>query len=196
MPWVDGAQGRRRSHRFRGGHDGDFAARALDVTVERSEGETVTVTLATTSEVGHAVPTGDLFRRLAVELVAETADGPQTIATRVLTRTFDDKPGPQRLPVRQEVSDDRPRFGSAAELRLGIPARLADAPLGLRVWLERVQHPRGDDPRDAVLASRTLLSSMAVAPAKTDASTATVTPQTSARTLVPPPPSVPSTPPR
>jgi hypothetical protein len=165
MPWVDSATGRHRSHAIAGGHDGELLARALAVTATRHEDATLSVGIATTSSVGHAVPTGDLFRRLAIELRVAgddasregmSSDRRAVFATRYLGRTFGDAAGQTRITVRQERRDDRPRAGGTAEVRLGIPAEHATAPLELRVWLERVQHPRGDDPRDAVVAGRTL----------------------------------------
>ena len=55
-------------HRFPGGHDADQVRRAL--TVETAPGR---LTLRTTDEVGHRVPTGDPFRRLEVALCATEA---------------------------------------------------------------------------------------------------------------------------
>lgn len=68
MPWVDDDGVRHRSHRLSGAGDPDLVREAIvaSATARRvAAGLEVTVTLAP-GEVGHRVPTGDLFRRLRV----------------------------------------------------------------------------------------------------------------------------------
>lgn len=68
MPWVADGDARHRSHRLVGAGDPTLVRDAIVATATarlRAEGLEVTVTLAP-GEVGHRVPTGDMFRRLRV----------------------------------------------------------------------------------------------------------------------------------
>lgn len=126
MPEVRGANGRtHRSHRFPGTRDPEFLRSALRVDASaRREGDEVIVSLTVVPlRIGHAFPTGDLFRR--GELRAWTDGAEPTVVA--LAREFCDVP--ERMPngvvafVRREVGDSRvapPGFGPPAthELRV------------------------------------------------------------------------------
>ncbi len=103
MPVVDGPHGKHKSHTFGGGADPSWIRTALDVRASR-EGARVTITLAP-GHVGHAVPTGDLFRRL--EVGADALDESGAVIGRAVFpvgRTFATTPRGERI----EIADNRP----------------------------------------------------------------------------------------
>jgi hypothetical protein len=69
MPLLD----RHRSHRFPGGHDEDLLRTAVQVSAKRN-GAVLQLALHP-KQVGHALPTGDWFRRLVVTAQSQTSDG-------------------------------------------------------------------------------------------------------------------------
>ncbi|MFK7991891.1 MAG: multiheme c-type cytochrome [Sandaracinaceae bacterium] len=106
-----------RSHRFLGSHDTDFMVRAVrveaDVTRDGDE-QVVSIRIAPAA-IGHAFPTGDLFRRAELQVQVEGQD-PEVVA---FVRDFHDVP--ERMPsgevafVRRERADSRippPGFGA------------------------------------------------------------------------------------
>jgi hypothetical protein len=135
----------RRSHAFLASRDPATLRRALEVRAARTSATTVRLTLLP-QHPGHALPTGDLFRRL--ELSAEAA-GPDRIslgsAVRYLARHWEPRPrGGGRVLVR----DDRPRQDPVSiDLDVGAPAAGRD--IVWRVAYQRVAHPNGIDARDA-----------------------------------------------
>lgn len=164
MPLVDepGAAGgvaQRRSHTLRGGHDPELVRGALAVSAERL-GPGARVTL-TPRAVGHSLPTGDLFRRLTVELSAVRPDGTLGAPSRVsLGRSF--RPGGAGEGHTVEVADSRLEPGAGARV-LELASRdegASAAPLRLRVVLERVSHydalGRAQIESELVLDERTL----------------------------------------
>lgn len=134
----------RRAHRFAASRDPAMLRAALKATAER-RGDTVAVSLAP-GVVGHAFPTGDLFRRLAVELGHEDESGAWIeLDARLLTRHIEARRGRGRV----QVADDR--TGAApgpVRVELAAPG-LAERTLGWRVVYERVDmdHPQDEDPR-------------------------------------------------
>jgi len=123
--------------------------------------------------VGHAFPTGDLFRRLGVfvEVVggdparAVGDDSARTLgARRYLTRHYRPLgaagiPAPAVLDDRLGV-DGQPR--AAVELDLGAAA--ARWPLIWRVAYQRVEHPAGASEDSAVVESEVVLATGRLAP--------------------------------
>lgn len=134
----------RRSHRFAASRDPAMLRAALQATAERS-GDEVVVSLAP-GAVGHAFPTGDLFRRLVVELGHEDDRGEWIeLDARVLTRHIEARRGRGRV----QVADDRPgAVPGRIRVELAAPG-LAERTLGWRVVYERVDmdHPQDEDPR-------------------------------------------------
>lgn len=133
-----------RGHAFPGAYDVDMLRRALKIDARR-EGVEVVLSLQP-GAVGHAVPTGDLFRRLEISLTTRDDEGrEQLLARRWLGRRF----GPGRegaLSLTVELEDSRVGPGGAI-LRVR-------APVGVQVrW--RVTHQRvlhaGGDPRRATV---------------------------------------------
>jgi hypothetical protein len=138
----------RRDHRFAGSRDPELLRRALKVTAGR-DGGAVKLTLEP-GWVGHAVPTGDLFRRLVVE--AEVVVGGEVAARdeRALGRRFAGQHGP-----RTPIADERVGPGPAAvELELGAAAE--GRPIRWRVRHERVAFAASDDSAVKVWGSTTI----------------------------------------
>lgn len=117
------------SHTFPGGRDAKFVASALTVTASRLGPEEVRIVL-TPRNVTHAVPTGDLFRRLAVTV--ELADGSRL--ERYLARHFVDSPAGRR-----EASDDRVHL-VPREVAFELPRGNEGGKLRWRVTYQRVAH--------------------------------------------------------
>lgn len=146
MPLTGHAAAPHRSHAFLGGHDAALVKSAVDVSARRSD-DGVRVTL-TPRELGHAFPTGDLFRRL--EVSAE-AIGPEwqvvARARRYLTRHWERQPSPFGLLLRHAVEDDRP-LGNEAVIDLPLSGG-EGLPIAWRVAYQRVEHPRSDNEQDS-----------------------------------------------
>ena len=127
-------EGGHASHRFAASRDPELLRRAATITAARFE-DVVMVTLAR-REAGHALPTGDIFRRLRV--TARTTGDDETAIEVFLGRKT--KLGEDR--------DDRP-FASGddrAEVRLRVRSEVTWS-----VVYERVEHPTSADETDAVL---------------------------------------------
>jgi hypothetical protein len=127
----------RRSHLFTSSRDPARMRAAVRVLATRTTASTVSVRLDT-NEVGHAFPTGDLFRR--VEVVAEAfADDHAVVATarRYLTRHFEHTSRGRVLRADDRLTDE----GRVLTLELGEAAR--DLPIAYRVSYQRVAHPEG-----------------------------------------------------
>lgn len=153
----------RRSHSFASTRDPGSHRRAVVARAERAGETTLRIRLEARG-VGHAYPTGDLFRRVTVE--AEVA-GPdfQRIAhaERFLARHFTTGRDLRELPIRIEVRDDR--IGAeptVVDLDLG--PRAAGQPITWRVSLDRVLHMSDQREADAVVPERVLLAFGEVAP--------------------------------
>lgn len=142
MPLAAG----RRSHGFAASRDVAILRAAIRADVERVSASVVRVTIAPVG-VGHALPTGDLFRRLEISVEAFGDDNIVIdSARRYLTRHFEHKKGGagKRL-----VLDDRLASERTFEIELGPEA--AGYPIAWRVGYQRVAHPQGAAHEDAVL---------------------------------------------
>lgn len=132
------------SHRFPGGHDAALVSGAVRVETRREPGRVI-VRLTPTG-VSHAVPTGDLFRRLAVTVT--TATGTET---RYLAR---------RLAVGgdgHELADDR-LFVTPRELMFPLDEASDWQPVQTRVALERVAFHTGETPERAVVEGEIVIA--------------------------------------
>jgi nitrate reductase cytochrome c-type subunit len=147
MPAVTNAEGKTHvSHAFPGSRDARLVRRALTVHAERVDDGAIELTL-TPLHVTHAVPTGDLFRRLAVR--AEVV-GSGVAVERYLTRHQRQTGQGQRV----EVDDDRP-FARPRVLRLELGPQARRAPIRYEVRLERVDYLVRDDETRAVVSGFT-----------------------------------------
>lgn len=136
----------RRSHDFEASRSDAWQRMALRVEASRRGARRVQVTLHP-QNVGHAVPTGDLFRRL--EVSAEAFGGDYVLLSsrvRYLTRHWETR---QRggTALRYLKHDDRPgrRGKQPTVVELELDDEAAGHPIGWRVAYQRVEHPRADD---------------------------------------------------
>lgn len=164
MPWVGAGAARHRSHRFEV-RDPRLLRGAMSVRARRAGATAVELTLEPVG-VGHAFPTGDLFRRIAVE--AEVA-GPDNLvlasASRYLTRHFENLTLPGGRHEKRLVRDDRPGTTQGPS---GVVLDLGQAGLGqtilYRVTYERVAHPAGVSEATAIIETSVILAEGAVKP--------------------------------
>ncbi|HYP88142.1 MAG TPA: multiheme c-type cytochrome, partial [Polyangiaceae bacterium] len=157
MPLSQQGGAAHRSHAFLGGHDTALVKHAVDVTAER-HGDSARITL-TPRDLGHAFPTGDLFRRL--EVSAE-AIGPEWQVSgsqrRFLTRHWQRLPSPFGVVLRSATRDDRP-LNDALVVDLSLGPAAASLPIAWRVAYQRVEHPRSDHEDDSKLEGEIELAS-------------------------------------
>jgi len=153
MPRVGEGSRRHRSHGFAASRDPALLRTALQVEARRSRGS-ITLRLVPAA-VGHAVPTGDLFRRLWIE--AETRDsGGEVVAhaARAPGRRFGHHhDGVLRRKL--ELADDRPGGPQAAAdggitVVLELGAEVDASTVRWRVLHQRVELPLQDD--EAIIA--------------------------------------------
>lgn len=182
MPLVPGeGQSPHRSHDFRVIGNTPLLRSALTARAARSaeEPDAVVVTLAA-DRIGHAFPTGDMFRRLEVRaraLPAAPPDGdgspPLAAPAVVLARTFLMMPGPKGA-LRRQTGDDRlPSSGEPIDVELVFPAPIAARAVRWEVVYQRMDAAMaemfGIDPAaDEVIVSEGVLPASgrpAIAPA-------------------------------
>lgn len=141
MPVRDGF----RAHGFPASRDPSVLREAVRASAEREGADGVAVILLP-GRVGHAVPTGDLFRRLVVELGVRGDDGFEVLDQRALGRHFARRGG-----RREQVRDDRLGMPDApARIRLRAPEPMG-APLRWRVVYERADTTVPGDPLPPLL---------------------------------------------
>jgi hypothetical protein len=156
MPFVLGeaASRPRRSHSFAEVRDPEWLKAGLEVTAERVGSHELRVTLVQ-PRPGHAFPTGDLFRRLAVGCEVRGADGGVVSRdVRYLARDFELVPG---RPGRELMRDTRV-FDAPVSIELSLGAQ----PGRISWWVryERVTTVgTGASPADAKLESAVNLHS-------------------------------------
>ena len=159
----------RRSHSFQVHGDPARLRSSLRVTARRTSPSSIEVSLRASPEVGHAVPTGDMFRRLEVHARALGAPE-QSAAPVVLARQFRMQQREQSV-LRIQVGDTRvPASGEPQVAQLNFAQPLGAAGVEWRVVYRRM------GPREAELfgvdlageeveiASGTLIGDDALAP--------------------------------
>ncbi len=159
-PCVDchmprGADGR-ASHGFAVSRDPEALRRSVRVSARRLDARRVEVTLVA-GEVGHAVPTGDLLRRL--EVGASPLRRPAYATRRYLARHFGQLRQPSGIALLDELRDDRvPADGRPRTITLEVDADPGEA---LRWWVryQRVAHNRSLNPQRALLDGEIELAS-------------------------------------
>jgi hypothetical protein len=157
MPWAPGPR-RHRSHGFAAARDLPTLRAALTVTAARTSPSRVTITLAP-GQVGHAIPTGDLFRRLVVS--AEAVGDDWTVvseASRALHRHFAFGPAAEGHVVRELVGDDRVGVGPSRPVDLDFGDAARGLAVAWRVEYQRVEHPLGADESDVVVADSVVVA--------------------------------------
>lgn len=158
--------GGRRSHAFASTRDPKSHRSAVVARAERAGPASIRVRLRTEG-VGHAYPTGDLFRRVAVEAEVVGPDFQQLGAKkRFLARHYADGSDIRGAPIRVETRDDRIGASSGAEtiVVLDLGERAPGRPIAWRVTLDRVLHVSDHREAEAVVPDRVLLASGEVAP--------------------------------
>ncbi len=158
MPRVSDAAGQGRthaSHAFAESRSDDVLRNALEVTATRDASSVHLVLRA--RGVGHAFPTGDLFRRIEVRASAVDHRGVAIAeVARYLQRHF----GVARMPdgawAKVERGDDRVHGETVVTLTLGEKA--SALPIRYHITYERIQHPQSADPREAVVHSAVVLA--------------------------------------
>ncbi len=168
MPLVEGSDGaRHRSHDFSVVSDPDVLRRAVVVEAARVGSSSLELSL-TAGQVGHAFPTGDMFRRL--ELRAEALDAEGRVVTRAapihLARIFRDRvttpDGTE--PRRVEVADTRvPPPGRGARVAaLRFPTSVEGLSVRFTVAYQRMDHAMAasfgvEQARDEIVVASGLL---------------------------------------
>jgi len=168
MRVVGEGDARHTSHLFAASRDPAMLRAAVVVHAERIDDERVRIRLAP-GEVGHAFPTGDLFRRLLVEAEAYDEDGDRlAYDARALARHFVDARPSQGARVRALVRDDRvgaPALheqGGVVDVELDLGPDADALEVRWRVIHQRVEFaaPGGE----AAIAGETIVVSGALAP--------------------------------
>jgi len=142
MPFAGEGAARHRSHAFASRAPG-AQAHALRVRATRTGGA-VALTLEP-AEIGHAFPTGDLFRRLSI--LAEVAgDDGALIASqsRYLGRHFRQEVAPDGHRARTTALDDRPGApamdGAPVTVAFDFGRAACGRPVDVRIAYQRVAH--------------------------------------------------------
>lgn len=156
MRHVQGPTGRTRSHDFSVVGDAELLRSAVEVSARRPSPGRVEVEVAAAA-VGHAVPTGDLFRRLVVR-VGVDGDAPQWLATRYLGRAFGSA-RPRGVPVVVERRDDRVSPARPSVVGVDVPAGAEVEALRWQVVYQRIVHTPAGSPARADVFSETVLAS-------------------------------------
>ena len=162
MPRVGVEQRPHRDHRFQ--VDDAMLARAIVVDATPA-GVTRVALRIRPGAVGHAMPTGDLFRRLEVRVVA-TGDAGEELgsATRFLARTFRIERTGAGTFTKRDARDDRVGAGLEPCFELDVGARGAGRPLSVTIDYQKVQEPQSRADRDVVLNGTSRLWSTVVRP--------------------------------
>lgn len=155
--------GAHRSHRFAVSRDPDALRAALRVEAAR-EGESAVRLRLRPVGVGHAFPTGDLFRSLRISLETDDADArpPRAplVATRTLSRRFTTERTRDGAIAVVEVADDRLAPDRTSEVVLDLGEGARRRPLLWKVEYHRAEVPSDDPPPSA----RVLLHSGTLSP--------------------------------
>jgi hypothetical protein len=142
-----------RSHLFAASHDAAQLSAAVTVGARRTSALGITLTLAP-GQVGHAFPTGDLFRRLVV--TAEAVGDDWIVlgeASRALHRRFELREIAPGQTGRHVVGDDRVGVGRPQPLTFDLGEVARGRAIAWRVEYQRVEHPVGTDDSRAVVAA-------------------------------------------
>lgn len=146
MPLAGTGPGRHRSHDFAASRDPASLRGALDIAATRTrDGLTLRLTPAA---VGHAMPTGDLFRRLYIAAEGLDDEGEVVAAdARTLGRRFATRRLSDLVTRKLEVADDRPgaRGPAATVVTLDLGPSTGDLRVRWRVLHQRVELPLLDD---------------------------------------------------
>lgn len=163
MPFVDGPKGRHRKHSF--SVTNEMIVNAVDTHASR-EGSRATFTIAPRG-VGHAVPTGDLFRRLVLRATVVDENGNALESKRrYLTRHWSNVRSPGGAVIRGLSRDDRPGGSEnrTASVSFQFAESLRSKTIRWQLHYEKVEHPRSESEDDVVSGGKLLLSEGQLAP--------------------------------
>lgn len=137
MPAIGGGAPGRKSHAFRVFGAREMLRSSILASAVQGGERSVVVSLRA-HEVGHAVPTGDMFRRLEVRARAGTGDDAQEAKPVVLSRSFireETSEGSRR----RQVGDSRvPADGTPREAELFFPRSIEGAEIEWQVVYRRM----------------------------------------------------------
>lgn len=152
MPEV-GGENRHRDHRF--AHDDERLRAAITVTASRSQAEDgsgrVVLELAPVG-VGHAFPTGDLFRRLELKV-----EGGNAVARRYLARHFPPRRRGEPY-VRNPPLEADDRLVAPTRFVLDLPGATNADTLTWSVTYQRVDHRVAENPDRSTLHGQVVLA--------------------------------------
>jgi hypothetical protein len=158
MPLSTGSTREHKSHLFGLGPDHAMLRAAVSVRALRTSSSRITL-LLTPGDVGHAFPTGDLFRRLVVSAEAVGEDWfVLGEASRALRRRFEMRDAAPGLTVRHLVADDRVGVGRPEPVELDVGDGAHGRPIAWRVEYQRVEHPLGKNESAAVVADSVVIA--------------------------------------
>jgi hypothetical protein len=160
MPIVAGPRaGAHKSHRFAASRDEAVVRSAIRVEAGPFVEGTLVLTLHA-GEVGHAFPTGDMLRRLALRIDVLDATGrPVEHAEHHFKRHFGFAREPFKAPRKVIVKDDRVGASrSPVVFRYAARARPAGGHLRYTLRYERVSEPSGGAEGEAVVEGSILLA--------------------------------------
>jgi len=160
MPLVTGQRdGAHRSHRFAASRDEAMVRSAIRVEQGPFVDDTLVLTLHP-GEVGHAFPTGDVLRRLVIELDVVDAQGRSVErAARPFQRRFRFLPAPFGPARRVPAEDDRiGATGAPVVFRYAPRARPVGGQLRYTLRYERVWDPSGGPEGAAVVEGAVVLA--------------------------------------
>ena len=139
-----------RSHRFLSGHDEATLRAALRIEANL-RGDALEIVL-TPQRVGHALPTGDLFRRLLVR-VEDPKAGDRLLAQQALTRRFSFEQQVPGATVRVTAGDDR--IYDSKTLHVPLAANIEEVRWSVRY--QRVLFPQGASNGRAIVDGEVIL---------------------------------------
>ncbi len=132
-----------RSHAFHASRDSAWMRSVVSVRAVRPTREQVVLTLELDKNaIGHALPTGDLFRRIAVEAISTRKQLRPTTKRRILTRHWarDGAKNHAGTTDYTEVADDRLGVGDNPRVvSLDLEPDDANLPVRWRIRYERVE---------------------------------------------------------
>ncbi len=160
MPLIQGPKGTHRKHTFE--VTKTMIQTAVRVAASQDAQGTVAMTLTPTG-VGHAVPTGDLFRRLVVRAEAFNSRGVRVAEEhRYLTRHWRMRRVLSGAVLRLLAEDNRPGASTNDRGAVSLKLALGDLPSGSRIhWsvaYEKVEHPRSESEDDVVVGGAITIS--------------------------------------
>ena len=158
MPATVDDSGRHRDHRFDVSRNPALLRAALTASAERLGPDKLRLEL-TPVAVGHALPTGDLFRRLELRVEAHDASGERIAgATRYLARQFPARPRTGPASRRPDPLEPDDRLTTATTFEMVAPGAQAEHTLTWRITYQRVDHRDVHAPERSTLAGEVILA--------------------------------------